>query len=81
MATSQNEAPCSVRVPEVQPPPRQFFFFFFARSGPCQHCGTIKVVLLLFVQENMQVDEPALSCALTMLSVPGENIFEPGPGT
>lgn len=29
----------------------------------------------------MRVDESALSTALTMLSVPAENIFEPGPGT
>lgn len=40
-----------------------------------------KHFLLLFVRENMRVDEAAQSCALTMLSVPGENIFEPGPGT
>lgn len=53
----------------------------FARSGPCQQSRTINIFLLLFVQENLVVDEAARSCVLTMLSVPGENIFEPGPGT
>ena len=34
-----------------------------------------KHLLLLFVQDNMRVDEPEQSCVLTMLSVPGEKHF------